>query len=295
MLIKPSWQQIIWREWRHCADPDYAERLFVLVADAPAGFGARLSLTLLNTMAGAALAVLAGSLISFTWAFLQHLMWAGGLVGAIIGLWQGHQLIWRSWLKRLSANAPVGSLGRLIGGLLALGLMAGMVMGPIAWLLGLGLFWIIGAVINWLNQGVTEQASFNLEDRRWWFWWRTRPHPLHLEAALHQASAHSANGHAVWAEPLRQVSAGQLLMLPSDCLIRQLWSNDWIERFTARHTLLRLGDPAIAALYPLTQGQETPLQRTALWLIQSIKSQPHHPATPLAAAFDKLRRRFCSP
>ncbi|HMQ52335.1 MAG TPA: hypothetical protein PKD98_09590 [Anaerolineae bacterium] len=274
MQTQSSWQPIIWREWRHCADPDYAERLFELVADGPVGFGARLSLTLFNALAGAALAVLAGGLISFTWAFLQHFIWAGGLIGAIIGIWQGRQLTWRNWLERLSANAPVGSLGRLIAGLLALGLMSGIILGPIAWLLGLGLFWTVGAMINWLNQGLTDQPRTSLDDRRWWFWWRSRPHPLHVEAALHLASEHSLADQAVWAEPLRQIEVGQWLTLPSERLVRQLWSNDWIERFTARHTLLRLGDRAIAALQPLTQGQETPLQRTAVWLIESIERQP---------------------
>jgi hypothetical protein len=54
----------------------------------------------------------------------------------------------------------------------------------------------------------------------------------------------------------------------------QLVSEDWVERFVARHRLVRLGPEAIPALRSLANKDSSPLQQTALWLLYNIEHAP---------------------
>ncbi len=38
----PNWKNILWREWKHCADPDYAKRLYQAIATGPSSWFYRL-------------------------------------------------------------------------------------------------------------------------------------------------------------------------------------------------------------------------------------------------------------
>lgn len=270
--LTDDWQQIIWREWRHCADPDYAEQLYELIADAPLSWGARLSAISFNIAGGGAIAIVCGAILTFDWAVLQHFAWAGALLGGLHGYLMGRRLSWRSWLSRLSANTPTSSLSRVIFLTLMLGLLGGLIFGPIFWLLALGLFWGAGALIHWINQGLTATAHGNLEDRRWWFWWRGRPLLFEVETALQQGCALSPIVRRHWALPLRQLSErGDLPVLP-DTLIADLLDHDWVERFVARHRLVRLGQAAIPALRRVAQqDDDSPLRQTARWLLYNIE------------------------
>lgn len=268
--FKDSWQRIIWREWRHCHDAEYARHLFALVAEEPVGFGSRLTLLLGNATAGAALAVLAGFVFTSSWSVLQHLFWLGGLLGIIRGYVIGRDLTWQSWLDRLSSNSPTGSFSRLIFGLISLGLIGGMIFGPLFWLVGAGLFWTVGELITWINRGMTTKPQDNLQERRWWFWWHKRPHLLEVESALQTACILSPATGATWRVPLSKLADDAPVTTPVDVLIRQLLSQDWIERFVARHALIRLGETAAFPLQNTWNGSDTPFQRTVHWLMHNI-------------------------
>ena len=129
-----DWQQVIWREWRHCTDVEYEEHLFKIVADRPVGWGSRLALILLNGVAGASVAVLIGFVFTLNWLILSNLLWAGAVVGAASGAIVGRELTWGSWLARLQANTPAGDTGRLLVGGIVLVLGGTIFFGPLAWL-----------------------------------------------------------------------------------------------------------------------------------------------------------------
>jgi hypothetical protein len=277
--LSRNWQQIIWREWRHCLDPDYAEHLFDLVADEPAGWGARLNAILFNIISGAALAVVGGAILTFDWAVLQHFAWAGGFIGGLRGYLFSRGLSWRSWLERLSASTPTSNFSRVIFSSLLLGLMGGMIFGPIFWLLAAGLFWGFGDLIRWLNRELAANPKTNLGDRQWWFWWRGRPYLFEVEAALQQACIALPPAQARWSEPLHRLTAPQGLPALPDRLVADLLSKDWVERFVACHRLVSLGREAVPQLMLIAEKEDSPLQQTALWLLRNIEHMSAaHPA-----------------
>ncbi len=266
-----NWQQIIWREWRHNNDSEYAERLFELVADEPVGWGVGVSLILLSAISGASLGILIVAPITFEWAILQQLAIAGSVIGAARGYLLNRQLTWRDWLRRLESNTPTGSLSKLVGGVLVMALIGGMLFGPVFWLMMAGLFWAIGGVITWIRSGLEETYSYNPQDRRWWFWWRNRPHLSDVQAAIEQASAMLPAAGEIWNEPLHRLSEAQGQPASPDELTKALLSNDWVERFVARHTLVMLGREAIFPLQALATKDTTPLKDTARRLLQNIE------------------------
>jgi hypothetical protein len=274
------WQPIIWREWRHSPDPVYVQQLFDLVADEPVGWTSRSSLILLNIISGAALAVVCGAILTFNWAILQYFAWAGAFIGGVGSYIFNRKLTWRVWLDRLAANTPTSSFGRAVISSLFLGLMGGVIFGPVFWLLAVGLFWGFGDVVVWMKRGVATSLQHNLEDRYWWFWWRKRPHPFEVEVALLKACATSATAEAVWREPLNQLAAKQALSPSAEQIVSELLNEDWITRFVARHRLVRLGQAAVPTLQQALTKDNTPFQQTIFWLLQSIQQA----STPMVEA-----------
>lgn len=267
-----QWQKIIWREWRHCPDIEYEERLFRVVADGRPGAGSRLTLIVLNATAGAALGLLVGFVFTLNWMILANTLWAGMMVGAAGGLLSGHRLTWKSWLGRLQANSPTGNAGGLIFSGLLLAVAGGMVFGPAAWLCIVGLFWAIGGLIHWLNNATDEAEEYRSGDRRWWFWWRKQPHLFDVEAALRQACQVSEQAQEIWAEPLRRLDAAKNKLASPESLISLLFSHDWVERFTASYRLVLLGEVAVPELQSIAATETHPLQATAQWLLHNINA-----------------------
>jgi hypothetical protein len=268
------WQQIIWREWRHCPDPEYGQQLFELVADEPAGWVVRFMLIGLDGLTGASLGLIIGFVLSSNWEMMRQIIWAGGLVGGIFGYLVGRKLSWQGWLSRLSANTPTSDWPRFIGNALLLGLMGGLIFGPMFWLSLVGLFWGIGSLLPWLNRGSETTASTNPDERRWWFWWRRRPWLSEVEAALGQAPG------GPWQTLLLRLAERRAQALPPEVLFPDLWSPDWQERFIACHTLASQGDQALFYLQTVPrQAENTPLQQTLDWLLLNLK----RPAPRLAA------------
>jgi len=178
-----NWQNVIWREWRNCRDKAYARDLFELVADVPVGWGTKIAVILLNMIAGVIVGLLIGFFFTSEWAILRQIVWAGGLVGLVRGFLLGRRLSWRAWLNRLAFNLPSSDPSPGLGALFGLSLLGGLVFGPFAWLVLIGLFWVLGGLIQWLNQ---DQAGGidPFEYQAWYIWWRARPTPAELETAL---------------------------------------------------------------------------------------------------------------
>lgn len=273
MTVSNRWQSIIWREWRHSADPLYADRLFKVVGDQSLGWRARASVILLNAVGGAALGILVGLLFTSSWATLRHMVWLGGLLGIIYGWVQARRYTWRDWLERLSANTPTGSFSRLVLALVAMGLIGGMMFGPIFWLAAAGLFWAFGEVITWVNRGITTGRQDRADERRWWFWWGKRPRLLEVEQALQQACLVSPAARELWQYPLRRLAEERERMPTTDMLIEQLLSADWLDRFVARHILVQRGSEAIFPLQTVVHNNSTPDRAALVWLLEALYAE----------------------
>lgn len=273
-MDQQSWRRVIWREWRHCHDIEYEAHLFKIVADAPTGLSSRLTLVLLDAVGGAAIALLIGFVFTLRLDVLLQLLLTGGVVGGLRGLYSARKLTWRVWLGRLQSNAPTASPGQLFFGGLILLLLTGMVFGPLAWLAIVGLFWSFGGLIYWINSATDESETYRSHDRRWWVWWRGRPHLFEVETALSQACAESSQAAAVWAEPLRRLEQAKNKTAPPETLIRQLLDSNWETRLSAAHRLVLLGSIAAPSLEQLAHNDTSPLQNTARWLLASISARP---------------------
>jgi hypothetical protein len=223
-------------------------------------------------LTGASLGLILGFVLSSSWEILRQFLWAGGLVGGLVGYLAGRNLTWQRWLKRLSANTPTSDWPRFIGNALMLGLLGGLIFGPVFWLGLAGLFWGIGSVLPWLNQGSIRIQPSSAEERHWWFWWYRRPWLSDVEAALSQACEYDPTSSALWQELLTRLAERRAQALPPEALARGLLSPDWQERFIANHTLVTCGDPALLYLQMIPrQETETPLQQTVDWLVLNLK------------------------
>ena len=269
-----SWQQIIWREWRHSSDPLYTDRLFTLVRDQPLGWGAQVSVIMLNALGGAALGILVGLLFTSSWATLRHMVWLGGVLGIIYGWVQTKKFTWRTGLERLASNTPTGNFGRLIISLIVMGIVGGMVFGPLFWLATAGLFWAFGEVITWINRSVTTTGQNWLDERHWWFWWRKRPHLLEVEQALHQACTASHEAQELWQAPLHRLTKEREQQPTIETLINQLLSPDWLDRFIARQLIIQRGQEAIFPLQTAVHNNNTPHKDTLIWLLENLQAKP---------------------
>ena len=148
-----------------------------------------------------------------------------------------------------------------------------MFFGPLAGLSLVGLFWVAGDVINWLNRSLTDSYTFGAEERRLWFWWQGRPHIFETIAALKSACEASPEIQTFWADPLRTVEN-----YPADTpenLIDKLLSSDWVERFAVRNKLVELGpvsEPTLRAIAEMEQP--SPLQKTIRQLLEDVEQLP---------------------
>jgi hypothetical protein len=198
-----SWQQnILWREWRNCADTMLARHLFELVADAPVGWGTRLAMVVLNMMVGMTTGLIIGFVLTSNWLILQQIMGAGGIVGLVRGFLVGRHLSWRDWIDRLAFNLPTEEPSSGLGAFVGLSLLGGLVFGPYALLVLVGLFWGLGGMIQWVNKDQSAQLD-PFGYHAWYIWWPVRPSPTEVDAALDQFFQADPSARLQWTEAMQ--------------------------------------------------------------------------------------------
>ncbi len=202
-----TFQNILWREWRNCRTSDYAQQLFELVADFPVGWGAQVTLMILDGLLGMVLGLLVGFLITTEGAVIFPMITAGGAIGIARGFLAARSLSWRQWLTRLSFGLPTtepnSRLALAIVGLL----LIGVIFSPLVWLIVLGLFWGMSGVLHWMSQGGLNSTQIRTY-RAWYGWWRSRPDIPKVEAALKWAKVNDLP------KPRPRMSATEALLNP---------------------------------------------------------------------------------
>jgi hypothetical protein len=280
------WQDIIWQEWRHTRDEEYARRLFELVGNEPVGKEAeRISLLLGGLYGG-----LAGLLLSILYplSFWPLGLIGGGLLGGIASLagWSiKRHPTWREWLGKVTFNLTPNELGLISGGLALglLGVLLGWLLGPLGglgYLVGffaLGLLLIVSlpaGLISWLLSFSRQPDPLHLHHyRAFWFWWRQRPRRDQLEAALQQAAETSLEARQLWGQVRQQLTQQRQQPDSLDKLISRLRSPNWLERFMARHFLATAGGEAVPHLQPLASQISSALRPIALDLLSQISQE----------------------
>jgi hypothetical protein len=277
------WQDIIWQEWRHTGDEEYAQHLFELVGDEPVGKVAeRVSLLLgcfHGEVAGLLLSIL--GLISFWPIGLV----VGGLLGGVASLvsWSlMRRPTWREWLGKVTFNLTSGELGLIgMGPVIVLaGVMVGWFLGRLGGLgttggsmaFGLLFMGVLGAgLVTWLLTSNRQPDSLQFHRyRAFWFWWGQRPRRDQFEAALQQAAETSPEARQLWSQVREQLTQQRQQLDSLDKLINHLRSTNWLERFTARHFLATAGGEAVTYLQPLATQISSAFRPTALDLLSQI-------------------------
>jgi hypothetical protein len=210
-------------------------------------------------------------------AGLISFMFLGLLTSWVVDLLHGERFIDLSWIiagglvagliNVLALGRDVGLVGDLVGGLIlalvlglggiALGMASGLVIGLV--------FVLISGLVRAMVVELGE-TPYPYEHRSLWFWWRHTPHSSEVESALRTAAEEE------WAEPLRRLEETKKQPGLPDSLIAALQSRDWVERFTARYALMRLGKAAIKPLAAivLDKYEIRSLRLTAIWLLRNI-------------------------
>lgn len=186
----------------------------------------------------------------------------GGFALLFVLLLLGGQVV--GLLLGLDPGLPGGLLFGLTGALLG-GLFVALVTGPAGGLIA-GLFiFLVNGLVSLIR------ASPHAWRWRWlWFWWRDPPTAARLEEALRQACVEQYAARRIWTEPLRRLDRRRAQLGPVGAFMTLLEHEAWGERFVARHTLVSLGGEAVEPLCALAQDADSPLQRTALWLLENI-------------------------
>ena len=287
--VDQSWHDVIWREWRHTTDEDYAEHLFRLVADAPVGAIAILMSGLTGIIYGSIIGMLLtliGSLVEpvISSQIMVNIVIGAGLgsiIGLLIGFVRKRHTSWRTWLAHLTLNLDPIELGLLGSVLLAGGitwlvsLVAGF--GHVAGIIILGILLLTGLgakVMVWLL-GLDRAAKtvYSYQYRAGWFWWRDRPNRAELETALKQACIVSFEARLIWWRVLVNLEQQRQPPGPPEQLIEDLRSVDWVERFIATQLLITLGGAAVPHLQAVASQRASILRRKAIDLLRQIERE----------------------
>jgi hypothetical protein len=166
----PSRLEIIWREWRHSEDEEYAQRLFDLVRDTPVGWKGVLLLALCGTLYGLMAGYFVGLVLlnwpvysawSLTGPLPLALSWMAGVAGGLSGVLISQSLSWQRWLALLTPNIfsnKMGKLSRLNVALLC-GFLAGLIGLPD--FLGVAASVLIGVTLD-INRETSFRFGMNL-------------------------------------------------------------------------------------------------------------------------------------
>lgn len=305
MVKLPSgWRDVVWREWRNTEDREFAEKLFALVAEEPAGAFA--------AVASAAVGFLAGLLFSslivliklrFLWAALyadlgaHEGVWGvgGALLGSSVGIlvWRisrrlgWARVTWKNFLEYLTPQVGPKSLPMAMASQVALltGVLLWFVDPKVrlrgvhsllfetAYLLSVVLFSVSLLGLTWGAWELSHRASLVYEHRLRWFWWRRRPHPFEVERSLQEACLEKQAAAERWSELLDQLEEGRKHPSPVSSLTSELRNDHWGTRFVARQLLAASGSKALDPLCGAAREHpKDPVGATAAWLLSSIAS-----------------------
>ncbi len=215
-----------------------------------------------------------------------------GLVGGLIAGWASVPIAkWRGFDPSHFDPLRIGLVLGLIAGLItelvyggwagvAIGVFVGFVSWPaLAFIVAAhGPGGKIGALFDAWRREVSEgqqpipliEQFIQHRHRHWYFWWREQPVRVEVEKALWEARAAHGWARGVWTRPLHRLEERQQGPEAPDQLIDDLQNEDWVERFTARHTLIALGGKAVQPLQSLVEDQTDSLGRLAVTVLKEI-------------------------
>lgn len=276
-------QQITWEKWLYMLTPRM--KIDLLTVFVPACFIA--GLAGLSPFLGALMGAGLGSL-TFLLTFPSSRRREGVSVGIILGAWFGGLLTavgnivaispWSAFLASLLIGCWLGIawqsivLGIIVGG----GIIIVSLLLPdsdkyIYWTgiaLGMGFG---SALIAILKDKITVSELYAY--RFWYFWWRKQPAISQVETALQQTCQVLTATAQVWPQALHKLEQRKKQPDSLRNQVVHLQSLDWIERFSARHTLITMGDKAIDLLKEPATDESSPLHQTAIWLLNGIKAE----------------------
>ena len=236
--------------------------------------------------------------------FPMEVFWLGAPLGALLGLIPGER-------QRVVMGGITGGVGAVIGSLVAQGnwlgtgvgialgawlgvtwgsvllggviTWSGILLGLVAfglseWLagwLGLGLGFGLGLLPNLLGRGLSFEDAYNY--RAWYTWWQKQPPLTKVASALRLAQTNqSPKTRALWQEPLSRLQHPEEASSPPETLVTALQSQGWVDRFIARHALVRLGGEATGALRKMALAEPGTWQQPVVWLLTNIEQETTH-------------------
>ncbi|MCS7279063.1 MAG: hypothetical protein NZ530_03265 [Thermodesulfobacteriaceae bacterium] len=193
---------------------------------------------------------LLGSLFGGLFGVLMGGMVIGLVYGTLGGLCGG---IIIELFSSLSGYTPFSKISEELRGGLVLGVVFEFFFG-----LTLGVFYLLW---TWISKG--ENLKWIDYGRSLWVWWRKRPMLSEVEKALHRAWSKE------WIQTLFLLEKNKREFLTPELLISNLESENWQERFMARHLLLYLGGEGINLLVKRLSHPSS-VKNTILHLLKSI-------------------------
>ena len=101
---------------------------------------------------------------------------------------------------------------------------------------------------------------------------QARPYAAEVETALRRACQAPRGAGYMWKKYLSRLEEAKAKSTPLEKLIANLQDDHWFERLMARHVLLHRGGEVVRSLWVLAQDSTSPIQQTALWLLESISA-----------------------
>lgn len=231
--------------------------------------------------------------------------WFGFMGGGFVGGWLGFFRFDKDRWPNMGFSILAGGFGAILGGLFFysnwLGIAAGLLLG--VWLgiswgsgpLGLAIIWLgtvlgllafrlddwlvgwlavgagfgLGLLPNLAGRGIEPEDAFNY--RSWYMWWRNQPSLSGVESALQLTETFRPGQWQYWQDALRRLREQKAQPERPAKLIADLSSDEWVDRFVARHALIALGGAAVEQIKTFAAGPGDSERDTAIWLLTAIE------------------------
>jgi hypothetical protein len=156
-------------------------------------------------------------------------------------------------------------LGLAVGAGVAVAVLVGIGPGVVC-----TLAWALGLLAALLLETLGEPSPHVFAYRRWWHWWRPRPTPAQVEAALAAACAGSEEARKVFGKVLARLAEAKANPESPYNLMRDFRNTEWAARFIARHVLVALGGEAVEQLRGYAANRLMVNNATAVWMLHAI-------------------------